>query len=231
MVHQLQIRKTYFLLLPKLNSAQVRVLARRFADKGHSVQLSRLLSAKSKEGTIRIDQSGLCWSAFDPSDAVLPAIPDVLACPKERLPLEELQAMYFKVARSGGRTTLRLAPRIESSSLWDALRSSGECGLAPDEHAVTSFLIHQARGRCSMLTDFLCDGSVMRVYGRRVYYDSTLGNAEAASTLRTVGEKASRNSYLQRDGTLRLTGTIPPSRKRLVELFEGLGEWCFFNPV
>lgn len=207
----------------------MQVFQSRLANKGFSVQRSQVLSAKSREGTIHIDPSGLSWSAFDPADAVLPAMPDVLRSPKEPVRLKELAAKYFRAARSGGTTTLQLVPRVESSSRWAALRASDECGLAPDEHEVASFLIRQAGGTCRMVTDFPNAGSVVAVYGRKLYYDSTIGSAEAVSTLRAVGKRASRNSYLRRGGALELSGILSPSREDLAELFEGLGEWCSFT--
>lgn len=230
-VHQLQVGRRSYLLLPKLNPGQTKIFERRLLGRGFSVKRSRWLIAKSKEGIIRIDPSGLCWSTFDPADFLLPAIPDILACPKDRLPLDELKAMYFNVAESGGTTILRLAPRMESSSLWEALRKSGECGLAPDEREVASFLIREAGGTCRMLTDFSVEESGLRFHGRKPYYESTVACAEAASTLRAVEEKATRNSYLWRNGTLILSGRISPSRKDLAELFDRLDEWCYFAPA
>ena len=207
----------------------MQVFARRLVSKRYSVRLSQLLSAKSKEGTVHIDPSGLCWSSFDPADAVLPAVPDALACPKDRLPIRELEAKYFKAVKSGGTTIVRLNSRMESSSLWDALRASGECGLAPDEHDVVTFLMEQAGGTCRMVTDFPVEESTLRTCGRKHYFDSRLRSAEAASTLRTIGGRGSRNSYIQRDGTLRLSRAPSRSHKGLVELFDGLDEWCFFT--
>lgn len=82
-----------------------------------------------------------------------------------------------------------------------------------------------------MLTDFPSDESVSKVYGRKVYYESRLGRAEAVSTLRVVDARASRNSYLQRDGKVILDGPLSLPRKDLGELFVELGEWCYFTPV
>jgi len=167
---------------------------------------------------------------LDCSDEVLPAIPEILSAPKETGPLATLESMYFKIVRSGRRAAVRLTTRLESSTSWDVLRASGDCALTPDEHAIATFLMRKARGTCSLLTDFLGDGSVPRVCGRRRYFESTLGLSEAGSTLRSVGERAPRNSYLPRDGTLRLSGSLAFSRDEVEGLYAGLGEWCYFAP-
>lgn len=82
-----------------------------------------------------------------------------------------------------------------------------------------------------MLTDFPSDKSVAKAYGRKRYYESLLSNVEAVSTLRVVDERASRNSYLQRDGTVKLNGTLLLLDRDLGELFVELGEWCYFTPT
>jgi hypothetical protein len=229
-VHQFLLNGRHYLLLPKLTHGQMRVLAVRLQRNGYSVQLSKSLSAKSRGGVIRVDPSGLCWSMFDCSDEVLPAIPEVLSSPKETGPLDVLESMYFRLARSGRKTLVRLATRLESSTSWDALRATGDCALAPDEHAVATFLTRRARGTCIMLTDFPGDEAVPKLFGRKRYFESTVGFDDAESTLRSVGERASRNSYLLRDNTLRLSGRLAFSRDDVEELFEGLGEWCYFAP-
>lgn len=81
-----------------------------------------------------------------------------------------------------------------------------------------------------MLADFPRVRSVTRTCGRRRYFESSFRAVEAESTLRAVGEKASRNSYLPRDGVLRFSGTLTPPHEEAVGLFEGLGEWCSFAP-
>ena len=207
------------------------ILVRRLKEKGYSVRLSHSISATSREGIIHIDPAGICWSASDPSDVVLPALPGILASPKARIPLDELMAMYFKVAQSGKTTLVKLSSRVESSLLWGALRASGGCGLAPDEHKIVSYLMGKGMGTLRLLTDFPCDGSVVRIYGRKRYYESSPNWADAESTLRSVEGKAVRNSYIPRDETLRSTAKLSPSKRELVELFEDLGEWCYFWPA
>ena len=195
------------------------------------MQVSQLLTARSSEGTIRVYPSGLCQSSFDPADAILPAIPEILACPKQKIPLRELETMYFVAARAGGNTTVRLSLRTESGSIWDALRGAGECGLPPDERLVATFLLRDSGGMQEMLTDWPTEGSVRKVFGRRRYYNTLLDHARAASTLRAAGEGHSKNSYLPRDSTLRFRGSYLPSRKDLLRLFFELGEWCFYAPL
>jgi hypothetical protein len=144
-VHELSIAGRHYILLPKLNFAQMQVLAKSLTESGLVVRHSSVISARSMKGVIHVDPRGFCWSVFDPSDEILPAIPALLKRWKERKPLKELADLYFMVANSGGKTVVRLSTRVESSTLWRALRASGDCGLAPDEYAVISFLLQQAR--------------------------------------------------------------------------------------
>ncbi len=230
-VHQLLLRGRYYLLLPRLNHGQLRILEERLRKLGYRVQTSDSLKAMSKEGTIHVSSLGYCWSFTDPSDTILPAVPDILSSAKQKVPLEALRAAYVRTWGAGGETIARLTTRIEYSSLWDNLRGSGECGLTPDEHAIASFLLKRTRGRCELFTDFPVDGSVLSIHGRKRYYNSTMGHRMAESTLRTSGERAARNSYLRRDGTLGLHGFDSPTREAWTRLFEGMGDWCYLIPT
>jgi hypothetical protein len=230
-VHELSIAGRHYILLPKLNNAQIGALATRLTETGYLVRYSDVLTGTSAKGTIHVDPRGFCWSVFDPTDEVLPAIPGLLETPKERKPLNELTGLYFMVAKSKGKTMVRLSLRVESLTLWKALRGSGECGLTPDEHAVVTLLAKRTNGECRLLTDYPTDGSTTRIFGSKRYYESSLGPLEAESTLRQVGKRASRNSYVLSNGALTLDTFVLPSREALTHLFEGLGEWCFFQPI
>jgi len=229
-VHQLQLGGKHYLLLPKLNSSQMEILAKRFAMLG-TVRRAGALVVNLKEGTVWVSNQGLCWSSFDPSDAVLPAIPALLSCPKEEASVEAVKSKYFRASRSKEGTTFHILPRLESSSRWRELRASGGCALAPDEHAVVSFLLEKARGNCEMITDFPVEGSTPIVLGRKRYFDSRLNPAETVSTLRVVDERGQRNSYLLRDGKLGPGLVTAPSRHDWLGLFADLGEWCSFTPI
>ncbi len=228
-VHQLQLSGRHFLLLPKLNPAQVDLLTRRLASKGYTVRVSGEITARSKAGNVHISPNGLCWSTSDPADAVLPAIPSLLSVPKPAITSDELLAKYFRIARRGRSAVVRLSTRVESLSLWDELRASGECGLAPDEHHVITALIGWG-GPCKLLTDFPTPSAAVRVRGRKQYYESTLGSGEARETLRTTGQRAARNSYVPRDGTLGFRLFNPPLKSKVIDMLLGLGEWCSFIP-
>jgi hypothetical protein len=206
------------------------ILARRFAVVG-TVRRAAALVVNSKEGTIWVSEMGLCWSSFDPSDAVLPAIPALLSCPKEKASMETLRGKYFLASKSKEGTTFHVLPRLESSSRWRELRASGGCALAPDEHALVSFLLRKARGNCEMITDFLVDGSTPLVLGRKRYFDSKLAPDEAASTLRVVGERGERNCYIRGDGNLHLSSVSTPGLRVWTDFFAELCEWCPFTPV
>ncbi|HYB06788.1 MAG TPA: hypothetical protein VEB87_01385 [Nitrososphaerales archaeon] len=228
-VYQFHVLGRYYTLLPKLTPPQVRSFAGRLKRNGFHVEPSPTLTARSREGVVHVGESGLCWSSFDPSDSILPAIPEVLAFPKQTIPLRELRRKYFSQTKSGANTVVHFSIRMESASLWRALRASGECGLAPDEHAVASFILRHSEGTCELVTDFPAAGSVPLMCGRKRYFISSLGKIEAALTLRDAGEKNVRNSYVRRDSTIGLEA-ISLSRDDLLRLFEELGEWCFFSP-
>ncbi len=140
--------------------------------------------------------------------------------------MADLAALYLRAPMSVGAPSARLLTRVESGPLWSLLRASGECGLTPDERAVALALLN-GRGHCRLLTDFAEEESVARVYGRKRYFETGIDFGEAESTLRTVGERASRNSYLLGDNVLGLRRRQPLSK--LAEAFGELGEWCFFT--
>ena len=229
-IHQLRIGRLRYLLLPKMTKAQMNVISKRLTRAGYSVELSGSLSASSGQGTIRVDPSGVCRSTVDITDLIVPAIPDVLACEKERIPVGKLESLYLTAGRTGKRARVRISTRVESFLLWELMRASDDCGLSPDERAVTTFLLERASGTCGMLTDFPEDGSAVKVLGRRRYFDSKISPAMAAVTLRVAGTKYPKNSYLRRDGTLELAASEKPSATDWFKLFEGLGEWCYFAP-
>jgi hypothetical protein len=230
-VHELAIVGRHYILLPKLNNAQMEALAKRLTESGFLVRRSNEISATSAKGVIHVDPRGFCWSVFDPGDEVLPLIPDLLSTSKETRPVGELSGLYYMVAKSKGKTVLRLSPRVESMTLWKALRASGECGLTPDERAVVAFLMEKTNGVCRVVTDYPTDGSTLRIYGKRRYYESSLVPSEVESTLRSVVQRAYRNSYVPRNGALVLDSFLLPSRDELIHLFGDLGEWCYFEPV
>ena len=183
------------------------------------------ISARLREGTVHVDPAGLCWARFDPADVILPAIPDVLSCPKERVPWDDLKAKYYSAPAFGRASSVRLFLRLESGPLWKALRASAGCGLAPDEHEVARFLLRKASRNIKMVTDYSESESTVIRFGGRRYFESVLTPREASSTLRVAGARAPRSSYLPKDGLLRLGGAPILSEA----LFDGLGEWCYFT--
>jgi hypothetical protein len=229
-VHQFQLGGKHYLLLPKLNTFQIDILAKRFSEIG-SVRRASVLVAASREGTIRVSDEGLCWSSFDPSDAVLPAVPALLSCPKEKAPVGAVKGKYFRTSKSKEGVTFHVLPRLESSSRWRELRASGGCALAPDEHALVSFLLKRTRGGCKMITDFVVDGSTQLVLGKKRYFESWLGPDGAITTLRVVGERGQRNSYIPRDGKIGPSPSSALGPHDWLRLFADLGEWCSFTPV
>jgi len=229
-VHQFQLGGKYYLLLPKLNSLQIETLARRFSEIG-TVRRGATLALSLRDGTIRVSDEGLCWSSIDPSDVVLPAIPALLSCPREEVSIETIKSKYFRTSRSKEGATFHFLPRLEYASRWQELRASDGCALAPDEHTLVSFVLVRYTGNCEMITDFYIDRSAALVLGRKRYFNSRLDPDEAASTLRVVGERGRRNSYIPKDGKIGPSPSSTRNEKDWVDLFAELGEWCPFRPV
>ncbi len=208
----------------------MRFLASRLAARGFTCRLADSLQARSRDGVVRVEPTGLCWSTTDPADFLLQIIPELTDSAKEVVPLAELQAKYLRLKVSRRSTAAVLRTRLESRGTWDSLRSSGDCALSPDEYAVASFLLSRASGGVRLLTDFIEHQTATLVSGRRRYFFSTLGPEQATSTLRRSGERHPRNSYLPRDGILRLDAMLPPTPEEFRNLFLALGEWCYFIP-
>ncbi len=226
-LHHLHVAGKHYLLLPKLNSIQMKLLVERFERRSFTISLSYLLSARSRNGSIHVSPAGFCWSSFDPEDVVTPAIPELLSCQRKAVPMGALETLYFQGEHSGSRQFARLLTRMESGTRWDYLRASGECGLTPDERLVALAVFNGAE-KCRVLTDYVPGEPAPLICGRRRYFEATLDSRTAASTLRAVGEGAYRNSYLPRDGAIDSGRT--PSVSDLRNVFEKLDEWCFFVP-
>jgi len=176
---------------------------------------------------VHVEQFGLCWATSDPSDYLLPLVPEILSCRKETVSPARLLEMYCSIFSGGGHSTARVNLRVESMVNWDCLRASEGCGLAPDEHLVASLLIGESTCACAMVTDFTVEGSIPFYCGRRLYFKSKLLPSRASNTLRVVGMKGRENSYVPRDGLLHLAGPVPDDFA--LGLFaESLGEWCSF---
>ena len=214
-------------MLPKLNSGQLASIARLLEEKGCAVRAGDPLVARTNEGSFRLTSAGLCQSNFDAADLLLSSFPEVLEFPKATAPLEVLTAMYFKGGLSRNSTAQRLVTRMEHSSIWDALRRTGQCALAPDEHAASLLVIRSAR-KCQVVTDFPFDTEAPFVLGKKRYFHSTLESGEASSTLRMIGSTGQRNSYVRRDGTLGLIASQRLTNAELRNLFADIGEWCYF---
>ena len=227
--HQFCLRRTHYLLLPKLNPAQLQIVVRRLARLGDVKDRAGSISARVAEGMIHVDPAGLCWSRFDPSDAILPVMPDVLSCPKAKASTDELMGKYVRARTSGRAMSVRFSTRLESEPRWRALRASGECALAPDEHEVAVAMLRRAGGNCRLVTDYPESGSVQMRIGNRRYFESVIKSAEAVSNLRVTGTRGPWNSYLLPDGTLGLAARQGLLDELGARLSDALGEWCYFT--
>ncbi len=224
----IEVAGRYVVPLPKLNPSQLGILADRLAGLGYDVSTTGEMTARQEEKVIHVNARGYCWSHQDPTDGIAPAIPALLAAQKQTLTADAIACLYF-MSTGRSEVVVRFSPRIERGPLWTKLRESGACGLTPDEHLVATSVLSAGTGRCRMLTDFPVEGNHVRIFGRRVYYDSRIDVREAASTLRMIGRKRERNSYLPRDGVVRFRSAMP-LRQSAAEIGKHLGEWCFFQP-
>jgi hypothetical protein len=218
-----------YVLLPKLNSGQMSTIERELKERRFVIRPGQPMTAKRGQAIIKYDAAGLCWSESDLSDIMLPHIPELLASPKEEVPLAALKTLYFGIRTVGPRATIRLRPRLEGGPNWRELRRSGLCALAPDEHSVLAFLLEHASAPLNVITDFATEVSKSRIVSGRQLYEARIGAALVTSTLSSAEKQGTRNSYLPRDGALRLARFDPPSKQEYAELFEGLGEWCYFR--
>jgi hypothetical protein len=222
----------YFLPLPKLTDAQLRLLSAHLERRGFGVRLgsgpSKRVALKGAQ-RIAIDGAlGLAASAADVLDALAPAIPPLLSLPRQPSgkARADVAALYFSLKRSGASTELQLFPRLESLRTWSCLRRDGLCGLTPDEAAVLKHFL----GRASSSSQLECvtakprQGSVAFQVGRRLYYKSTMPVAEFLNSLRTIDSGgADSASYLPRGSVILLPGVRVDTRVPPAEL----GEWCF----
>ena len=226
-VHRLEIRGRHYILLPKLNKGQMEAIGKRLANIGFRVTHGDMMTAANSKTTLHIEPAGLCWSASDPSDCVLPLIPDILRCEKEAIGRAELQGMYLRIFSESGHYFVKFSPRLEFLWVWDSLRSAAGCGLAPDEHLVAKLMLDEPGGSFPVVTDFTTVNSLPFYSGNRLYFRSTLPSATACNTLRVIGPMKHENSYLPRDGVLPVPRTSLEPRK-IAACFEELGEWSSF---
>lgn len=226
-VRQLELAGRHYLLLPKLNSSQMDALAGRLEGLGRAVEAAPLLVARSPGGSVTVDPKGLCWGVLDPADLILPAVPGLLAIPREGARAGEIRGMYYRVAGMGRKTLLRLSTRVEASASWDRLRAAGDCGLSPDEHLVATRLLKPLDAPCRVVTDFIADNSLPFRVGRTTLFASDLTGSEVASTLRAGGERKARNTYLPRSGIIEIRGREIPSLPD--DDLDDLGDWCSFR--
>jgi hypothetical protein len=187
------------------------------------------LTASSRRLIVHVNRAGYCWSTKDPSDLLVPLIPYLLEFPRQMVPAKSLAQLYFSEFLAGGVQSVRFHPRLETSSNWTRLRASGDCGLTPDEHLAVTTLVSSNDAAGPFVTDFPTDGSLLLVYGRKMYFQSVLSGREVESSLREVGERRPRNCYLPRDGVF--TRYAQSMASRFVEVVGNVAaEWCFFKP-
>ncbi|QQG48599.1 MAG: hypothetical protein HY247_07630 [archaeon] len=222
-LHLIRLRERHYILLPKLNAVQRTQLAEHLRDSGFRVTGSARLTASNRAQTIHVEPAGYCWSREDPSDAVAPAIPGLLGCPKERISTQGLKDLYLSFGMAEGRRIARIRTRLECSPTWGDLRRAGECALTPDERALALMLRSSPPG--TYLTDFAGETGRPVSVGRRRYYETMLNEPELRSTLRSAGEQKPRNSYLLERGVF-VGMSDRTSLGNRAEVMRMLGDWC-----
>ena len=178
---------------------------------------------------LHLDPEGLCWSAADVDDHVLPIIPELIAMRKVGTSAKAIWTRYLNVKSHPGGTTVRLSTRMEYGTLWKILRGSGMCALAPDEHALIGLLLSKSESVSGLVTDFPTEGGVVKVIGHSQFYKTKLAGPEAARLLRSVKRRGAKNVYLPRDGILELGHPSSVSSRETAEAIVGVGEWCGFE--
>lgn len=183
------------------------------------------LRAVLGERRLAVHPSGLAWSNRDLLDILAPCVPNLLRARKSRAPSNP----FYLTKQGGGAFQIQLFPRMEARRTWTELRRIGGCALTPDERHVIRMLLESSAGKVRVITDFPTeDGRRVRV-GSKNYFRSLIGVGEFAESLCAVGETKARNSFLPISALLILDHFAPPSRERLREASEELGEWCFLE--
>jgi hypothetical protein len=221
----------YFLPLPKMSDVQLTILSSNLEERGFNVRPGSGPSKRiALKGTQRISIDGalgLAGSGADMLDALAPAVPALLASPREGTKAgADIAARYFSMKRSGASAELQLFPRMESLRTWTCLRRDGLCALTPDEAAVLRHVLGRASGASQVecVTARPRLGSRPLQVGRNLYYRSTVPVAEFLASLRTVdSDGAGSASYLPRDSVIALPGVRVEMRLDADEL----GEWCY----
>jgi len=226
---QLELGDRFYLPLPKLTPDQMKTIRRRLKLIGFKTSQLGVLKAAAGATRIIVNPRGLSSSNRDMTDVIAPVIPELLSAGRRTVSSRTLRNEYFVAARQDGALVVRLSPRLESSSPWEQLRAADSCALTPDEHAVYSALLSSSEVTTPLVTDFPTRHSRVRRIGRRQYYDSRPSPSEAASTLRQIGSRGVRNTYLPKSAVIRLT-SVSPARDWASEVFRELGDWCFFSP-
>jgi hypothetical protein len=225
----LEKKNRYFLSLPKLNDTQLEILSERLTTIGYKLRAGSKVKASMGSSVLWLESRGVAYSTSDLLDQIAPIIPRLLEVKKSRVTPRSLVNMYYATRSDAKSVRIRFNPRIESMSIWRALRGADESGLTPDEALVLKVLLSHARGRIQAIVDYPNEGAGMIQIGRRVYFDSSLEVAEFVSNLRILGQKNRRNAYLPRNCMIELNTFELPRVEDLNELSEELGEWCYYS--
>lgn len=209
-----------------MNQRQAAVAARFLAGRGFKVRPGAHMVASRPDITLHLNSEGLCWSPNDPSDHILPLIPQLLDVPKEGIRPRPLTSMYF--TRRHDTTIARVTTRLEHSSTWKALRSQGISALTPDEHAMVGELLSHSEA-ATLLTDFPLLQSRLKRIGHRRYFESELPGREASATLRQLEGSGPRSSYLPRTCLVRLEQSSPLGYEEISDALDRAGDWCGYR--
>jgi len=218
----------FILLLPKMTPGQIEIVLDRLTSIGLKIQRGGTLKGKMGRQSFQLNANGWCSSNFDSTDVIAPIIPCLLGTAKEPCTSEEAGKLYFRREKTDRELIMKFVSRIESGTLWTRLREAGECAVTPDEHAVFSGILREMPGRFAMVTDFPSRGAKRMFIGGRMYFAAMLTGTEAASTLRSIDSKHERNSYLPRNGIIRVRYS-PRVSIREPDFYD-FGEWCSFRP-
>lgn len=230
-LNQLSILGKYYLLLPKLNKMQLRLIQNRLENKDFKGRQTHELRYSLAKKFIVVRESGVLYSNFEALDLVGPLIPSILSCEREALSIQQACDKYFAVLLDKGRKVIRFKPRIEAFTLWTELRKHDQSGLTPDEAYILANMLSKARGKILVLTDFPTEDCHIKRIGKRQYYLCNIEVSEFISNLRTITEKKKRNCYLPRNSIIELDQLEEPSESELVDLISRLGEWFSFKVI
>jgi hypothetical protein len=221
----LKLGKKHFILLPKLNDRQIKILETKLITRGFKVENEDLIIARKKGVRVYFSRIGFCWSSTDPTDYVAPLIPEILECKKENVKKNFYHDLYFKIFRMKSGYSIRFKTRLERGYTWKLLRRSNISGFSPDECSVIKSVLYFASGTVRVLTSFPNDISETIRIGTKYYFISDMDVREFTRYLEDFSSSSRKKAFLLQNCVLYLEYI---DLKSVFNSSFEVGQWCYF---